>query len=378
MIILNSVLQEICTLRKKSLPRFDLSNKNRYRLVANEEDGTKTAYYFSVPIYNQTSKKLLDFGFEPFGNYFRLLGSNCNIIMGDRVVFEGQENICEITMPNGYRHKIDRCIVYQNVKVFPTTNGIAIKAELNSEKSHRFLLRTQTPFCQIRNNGKYFALMQEKFKPLITVSCIGSLYHNGDIFAPSHIKHKKLDDRETEITVSSDSPYAKYVLFEINMYEPKLFQDTTVESKNPKQNNAFGGTAFIGNSMAFGEQWLYSRPDFSLLGDLLDQHIDRATLHIPSLQKNGMRLSAVGLSSRFCSFGSNWSNKKSGNQKEHPCVLDSGYHNIDITGMITYGRRLLTQSEGWIIKSAAKDSGFSAISSGDNFYAPQILEISFK
>ena len=91
-----------------------------------------------------------------------------------------------------------------------------------------------------------------------------------------------------------------------------------------------------------------------------------------------MELMTVGLSTRFCSFGSTWKNKKAGSQKTNLSETISEYHKIDVTDMITYNQRLLTASEGWIIKSAVKDSGFSAISTGDSFYAPQILEVTFR
>ena len=180
------------------------------------------------------------------------------------------------------------------------------------------------------------------------------------------------------ITVYSNSIYAKQVLFEINLQETKLFQDTTVESKTPTQNNAFGGTAFIGNSSAFGEQWLYSRPNISLLNDLFGESILSAFLYIPTLHRDDMKLMAVGLATRFCSFGSTWNNKKEGSEKTSFSEADSGYYKIDIANMLAKNNRILTNSEGWIIKSAVKNSGFSAISTGDSFYAPQILKITFR
>ena len=65
-------------------------------------------------------------------------------------------------------------------------------------------------------------------------------------------------------------------------------------------------------------------------------------------------------------------------QKANLSEIISGYHKIDIVSLITQNQRLLTTSEGWIIKSAVKNSGFSAISTGDSFYAPQILEVTFR
>ena len=375
---MKSILGEIYKLRKKEPLVVDRSNKSRYRLVSHEENGSKTAYYFSVPIYNERDRKLLNLEFQNHGHSAALLGSNANIVLGSLLLIENCQDSCQLSMPNGYHFKDEHCVCYQGAEVFPTTNGVAIQVDLNEERLYRFRLKTGKSFYQIRSNNKYFALMSEKFKPFVTVSCIGSLYQNGELFAPAEMKYQKINDREYEVTVFSNSVYAKQILFEINLQENKLFQDTTVESKNPKQNNAFGGTAFIGNSNTFGEQWLYARPDFSILNDLLGKSIQKAYLYIPILHRNDMNLMTVGLSTRFCSFGSTWDNKKAGSQKTNLSEVNSGYHKIDVTDMITHNQRLLTAAEGWIIKSAVKNSGYSVVSTGDSFYAPQILEVIFR
>ena len=55
-----SILSEIKKLRGSDAPlSVDLNNTNRYRVVINETDRTKTAYYFSTPIYNNITKKAI-------------------------------------------------------------------------------------------------------------------------------------------------------------------------------------------------------------------------------------------------------------------------------------------------------------------------------
>ncbi|MEE1075428.1 MAG: hypothetical protein U0K93_08115, partial [Acutalibacteraceae bacterium] len=172
---------------------------------------------------------------------------------------------------------------------------------------------------------------------------------------------------------------AEYIFYEINMHEEKLFQDTTVESSNPKDNNAFGGTAFLGHTDMFGEQWLYSRAEISALSELFEKHIIEATLHIPELSNLGAPLSANRVSARFCSFGSNWNNKITASAKMSDIKLDNGYYSIDVSDlMINKINDRLIKSEGLIINRKAGHTGFSVVSTGDSFYAPQILEIKFK
>lgn len=373
-----SVTEEIYTLRNGRTFEIDQTNSNRYRLVALEADGTKTAYYFGVPIYNVHTRKILDLKFYKDEKGSRMIGSNADINIGESIRLENKNDFCNITMPEGYAHRNERCVAYNGAEIYPTTNGIACRAVCGEGGKFVFSLKTGKPFYHIRHNGKYFALMREKFKPFVTVSCIGAVDALGDIIAPAEIKYRKINDAEYELSVSSNAPDSHSVLFEINLQEEKLIQDTTVESKNPKSNNAFGGTAFVGNSVTFGEQWLYSRPDYSKLRDLFGHSVHRVTLYAPTFDKNKVLLSAYGLSNRFCSFGSNWNNKKPANNTLNVSSRINGYQKIDLTNMMVQAQRLMTRSEGWILKNVVKSSGFSVISTGDSFYAPQILEVKFK
>ena len=62
---MQSVLEEIKKLRNDSPITIDYNNSNRYRLVVEENDESKTAYYFSTPIYNQKTRKKKEF--FPYG-----------------------------------------------------------------------------------------------------------------------------------------------------------------------------------------------------------------------------------------------------------------------------------------------------------------------
>lgn len=65
------------------------------------------------------------------------------------------------------------------------------------------------------------------------------------------------------------SPFAEAekIEFEVNIFEEKIFFDTTVGSKNVYLNNVYGGLAVIGRSIQFGEQILYTK---LLLNEFLD------------------------------------------------------------------------------------------------------------
>jgi hypothetical protein len=181
------------------------------------------------------------------------------------------------------------------------------------------------------------------------------------------------------VQFSPVSSIGNAVMFEINLYEPKLFQDTTVESKNPGENNAFGSTAFIGDSETFGEQWLYSRLDYSKISEVVGREIRKVILHIPQYNDSRVALDVFTPVQRFCSFGSTWDNKIAYAAKTAESSAMQRYHNLDLTALLTDRRNhSFIMPEGLVLKSKIKGSGYAAVATGDNYFTPQILEINYK
>ena len=54
---MKSILNEIRKLRRNDYLKIDYYNDNRYRIIVDNINGTKSAYCFSTPIYNYLSKK---------------------------------------------------------------------------------------------------------------------------------------------------------------------------------------------------------------------------------------------------------------------------------------------------------------------------------
>lgn len=374
---MESVMREIERIREGRNFCVDLSNTNRYRVVASEEDGSKTAYYFAVPIYGK-DRKLLDLKFHKGKENSYMIGSSCSITLADTILMENNESACRLYVSSGYMHGDDHCVLYDGMEVYPGTNGIACKAVVDKNGNFHFRLKTRKNFHDIKYNGKYFSFMSGKYNPFLTISCIGALGMDSEVVSPIHLTYHKMNDTEFEFCVYCDNTQAQWMLFEVNLYEPKLFQDTTVESKNPQENNAFGGTAFIGRTDAFGDQWLYARPDFSKMRDLIGKTIQKAILHIPTFNYGDARLSGYQLPVRFCSFGSNWERKKKYGGKFAESEKGLGYQKIDVTKVMVNNQKLFAQSEGLVFKNAKNNDGFAVISTGDSYYAPQIMEINFR
>ena len=358
---------------------IDFHNSNRYRLVLQENDGSKTAYYFSAPIYNRDTRKLIDISFRLVNGNICATGSNSKITLTDNVLMTNVEGSCSIELPQNCNFISSKEVRCGNIVLIPTVNGVAFKCEIKGNEKNSFIVNVGEPFLNIRANDRCFALMRERFKPFVVFSCIGAVDKTGNIIAPAKIEYQKLSDKKYLLNFLSTSPAAEYIVFEANLYENKLFQDTTVESLNPSTNNAFGSVAFLGNTVTYGEQWLYSRLDYSKITDVMDKRIQKAVLHTPKLNHSAVELSAFKIKARFCSFGSNWNNKIAAGVPVSNSIAEIGYQSLDITSLLVEPQtRIITKSEGMILKPKFKGSGFSVITTGDSYYAPQILEINFK
>lgn len=159
----------------------------------------------------------------------------------------------------------------------------------------------------------------------------------------------------------------------------RFLPHTTVESKNPSTNNTFGSVAFLGNTLAYGEQWLYSRLDYSKISEIMDKRVRKVVLHIPKLNKGQTQLSATNVKARFCSFGSNWNNKIASGEPISDSSASTSYQSLDITNLLVEPRmRTITQSEGMILRTRGESDEFSVITTGDSYYCPQILEVNFR
>lgn len=375
---MNSILNEISKFRKGAPFVIDYKNSNRYRVVAIESNGTKTAYYFTAPIYNNRTGKAVDMKFHANGGTIFATGSGTNTTISNSIRMENAEGSCVASLLDRARLISEHEACCGREHIYLTTNGVAIKSAHADGKPYSFTVEISKPFLEVRANDKYFALMSEKFRPFVAVSCLGTADANGNIISPAKVTYQKITDRKYTITISPCSILGKSVAFELNLYEAKLFQDTTVESKNPKTNNAFGSVGFIGSTKEFGEQWLYTRPDFSKMNELNDKKLLRAILHLPKLNRNAVELTASNVSARFCSFGSTWDNKIAEASTIADSQITDDYMDLNMMPILADKHGRLVRGEGFILKAKKKDSGFAVIATGDNYFAPQILEMNYR
>lgn len=370
----HTALNEIKYLRKMQDFLIDQRNSNRYRVVVKESLG-QTAYCFSTPIYNTHSRKLVRTVFEKNKNGYFFKGSCGSISIHEkRCVFETKEGRIIIFLNEVPAIQEDTKQSQCNVVIAPTLNGVRFVAKGNQLNLQ---LKSETKQESIRFHSTCFSVMSEEFKPFISVASLYASDGKGN-FSPVQMEYQDKGNQTYDISFFHEIKDGSF-LFEVNLYEPKLFQDTTVESLHPDINNAYGAVGFIGKTKQFGEQWLYSRPDFSKIPDLASKKIEKIILHVPILNGSTESVDIFIPEKRFCSFGSTWNKKINTSAKIFTAKNYSRYLSIDVTSLFTTPTdHSLVYNEGLILKKPKGKNNFIAISTGDCYSAPQILEIKFK
>lgn len=375
---MNAVFEEIEKLRDGAYMHRIESLSNRHVILCQNSDGTKSAYYFSVPIRNYKTNNIVDLRFYHTKQGSTFIGSHAKIMISDRISFINEHGTCNILFESNILKKTEDAVYLKdencNVKIRPTLNGLILIIDCDFTKTRpKFTLCVDRKFESIRKNEKYFSIMREKFLPFITVSCIGAMNDQEKIIAPCEVYSQKLNDLTYDLTFCATRENLNRIAIEINMQEVKLFQDTTVESRCPKLNNVFGGISFLGTSEEFGEQWLYSRLETSNIPQLQNKRIQKTVLHIPQLGDTITPLTIHQLTSRFCSFGSNWENKIAITDQISESTASYGYYHLNLTKVFGNFRR---KSENFVIR-AKSTSRSLIIPTGDSFYTPQIFEVKF-
>lgn len=372
---MRSIIQEVEKLRNGRTGSINKRNSNRYRLLYTEADGSETAYYFAAPIYNFKTRRMLSLKFEIDDSLTRHIGSNSLVQLSDKAILKNDVGECIVYLGDYPINRSEDSVSYNSYTVYPTLNGIAVRVKSNGSLYDKIIVKVSAGNFNEKQNKKCFSLMASKFVPFVTFSSVGVLDRDDNIVSEAFVTANKLRDNEYELYLSSKT--SGDILLEINLHEQKLFQDTTVESSNPKINNAFGTTAFIGKSADAGEMWLYTRPQQTILYDLYDKIICGVRFYAPMLNQSSISLSAHELSQRFCSFGSTWEKKKASADVSYPSNTVSGYYQIDLLDIFTSKSLFTPQIQGFVLKSQSKE-GFAVLPTGDSLLNPQILEINYR
>lgn len=338
------------------------NNTNPYRLSIATDDGMN-AYYGSVPLYSKDNI-LLNPKWSKTDYGARFDGVNARVeCFNEKVVLRNGGGSVEIDF-------------YDDVLLEPTYNGVMVRCDFGKTK---LTVKAQKPM-NIYDNGCCFALMQGDNAPFLTISCLYGC--NGKEKHPIYA-HSEETGAAVRNVVINGKPDTTALFFEINLYAPKIIFDTTVSSAEPTKNNAYGGVAFLGQTEEFGEQSLYTRFDCAQFWDLNFYKVKEANLYLPAYggdRTNGENafLSLNDLDFPWCSFGTTWENKVNPSAILSEIRKQLKYEVADVTDII---KRIITRKElrdfGTVIK-ASRGYGYRILSTGDNYYRPQILEIKLK
>ncbi len=93
------IFGEIIKLRGENAMNIDYHNRNPYCVVFCEQNRSKTAYYFSTPIYNQQTRKLIDLQFHSDRDSVYMTGSNGQIVLTETLSMHNTAGTISIALP---------------------------------------------------------------------------------------------------------------------------------------------------------------------------------------------------------------------------------------------------------------------------------------
>lgn len=352
----------------------DINQANRYCIQLHSAKG-REAYYFSTPIYNANSRKLLRRKFVAANGYYQFIGSNCEVtVTATQIKLTcGKQHFTINLGKTNFWVVCEGALISNQLSITPTYNGICIEGNLTQVSLYTVV---NFEYQNIRTSQNCVCFMESRFKPIVVMSALFSSKKQAGCH-PLQIKYRETTPNEGNLSFGSENSLCDYGVCEINFYEPKLIQDTPVSGKIPKENNAFGPIAFVGKSKFYGTQWLYSRVDINKIPELQHKYIREMKLYIPRFTNTSVALDTFELSNRFCSFGSTWSNKIAREDRHDVIKINGDYVCIDLTRNYT-NRGFLTESAGVVVTPArASELGYQAISTGDSYSMPPILCVKY-
>ena len=376
-----STIDMISKIRSSTSLDIMPDSKNRHCILIHEKD-TTAAYFSSAPIYNAFTGKYTVPKFEKCSDdLYSIEGTNCSVyIRGDSILFKTISDTVRVKLSKSYNwHLCDGELIGECIKLSATTNGVALFKMYEKDENFEVHVIPANLGHEIRSNSKYFAIMKQKFTPSFSISsiCVYDNERNPHALLMSEALDANAD--RYRLTFSSADIKSGEMLFEMNMYEPKLIQDTTVESKRPDENNAYGGSAFIGYSKDFGEQKLYLKFDYPRFGELNQKKLMSAKLWMPIIGAYA-NINAYAMENRFCSFGSTWNNRKQHSNFKLKTEVTSNFCWIDLSQIMIGKNEKLIYTNGIILEASNNTTSTGdclVTATGDSYLFSPILEIKY-
>lgn len=373
-----SVLKTIQAItQKRDISRFQ--KINRYGVTA-KFDKSKHSFFFSTPIYDTQRSVLIEGRFIPKGNGYFVQGSSAEIFVSDHEInlhtATGKMRIFWKEKQEFVLCDESRLLRSAEMSIYPTFNGVLVRQAIENSVT-LFFESNLIQEGEVKANSKFFAYMKGKYEPFLTLGAMYAENANGQRFYGLNVKVKQETSRQMRIEIKSRESNATRCAWEINAYEPKLIQDTTVESNRPTENNVFGNVTHLGRSSEYGTQYLYSRFDFTKLPAESKKNIRKVYWHIPYYAICGQAFEAAMTLKRFCSFGSRWDNKVAYEKTNIRCYRKNGFVTFDLSEYFLDTSGNLLERAGIVLRSSQSDA-FGIFATADNYFTPQIIELEYQ
>lgn len=329
-------------------------NRNPFRILTKRKESIE-AFHFSVPVYTQNGKRV-DLRWEKGATEVYYEGANSQIsVMENTVVLQNKEIKTKV-------------VFAQEVELEPTYNGVMIAMQ-GSKASFRIESDLSSV---VKANDGCFTVLKNNSTPYYSVSSIAGKKEDGEVCILK-MSYEQEDDDCYKIAITSEEN-CKEMTVEINLYSPKLIFDTTINQTASLQNNCFGGVAFL--SSGERKEELYTRFNLNYINGESLKAMKEAKLRIPVYTKDGGIVRLQNIENPWCSIGMNWEKKQTGGKIIDEKEVKDGYVELDVTKLLKEQMNLKKiKSYGAIISNPNTD--VVAISTGDNYYKPQILKIKY-
>ena len=350
--------------------------EGRYAYHLWQKDGTESKICFTTPIFHGSTPVVKCF--DTYPDCFSFQGSKGRIdVRREGVVLHDSE--CEIRFlwerEQSFHISEDHArLTSEEMSISPTFSGVKVMQKYQGPLYFTCIVQSKKK-GHIRMNSKSFAYMKDKFLPHFTLSTMYANKANGLLGV--NLAMKQEGDTKVRLRMIASDKEATSLCWEMNWYEPKLIQDTTVESARPSENNVYGNIAFLGHTPDHGVQYLYSRFDLTKINADPSQRMERVLLHIPYYQAGEQGFRVFAPFRRFCSFGSNWENKMPASEFGARYEKKNGCFVFDLSQYLLNQNGGFTANTGVVFCSAVAD-GASILSTADNYDRPQIVEIQYE
>lgn len=374
---MNCALREIMMLRNGKIPAEILSEQNPYAISVRELDGSITRYFFSIPIRQHRGCLIRQFWKKLNKKWVYKSIAGEILVHGKILQMTRSGKKCIFVFPDEELSGGGEKIIRNYSDLLPTPNGIAIKTRLGQGREYHLILENDSNEFTICKSDKCVSLLTREKLPFITLSGVCFTDSAKTVMGAVQITVKKREENKYQLTIKPKTPVGNSMYIDITFYQPSLFRDTTVESRHPKQNNLYASAAYLGTTVPYGEQWLYSELDPALISPYRNTPINSAIWHIPCHGSPHTDIHLFPVSEPIKIEEISWNSRPKLSENMICSEIHPNYVSFHLTKELTDPTTHLLQKGFKAILKTPPGKKLVTVSTADSNYAPQILEITY-